>query len=136
MGSILSTPEDISLDQNTYRILSYNVEWGFLNVPGDIDSDSCGHSIPHSSKAQQTHLTLISKNIGIVNPDICFLQEMGSLDAVKFISDQLKLSDSLLLFNNNIEINSDFYDIVSNRVEFDLNSQKLRILNRGNIQFK
>ena len=54
----------------------------------------------------------------------------------QFISDQLKLSNSLLLFNNNIEIFSDFYDIVSNRVEFDLNTQKLRILNRGNIQFK
>tara|TARA_B100001540_G_C15693088_1_gene590211 strand:- start:155 stop:1027 length:873 start_codon:yes stop_codon:yes gene_type:complete len=90
MGSMLSTPEDISLDQTTYRILSYNVEWGFLNVPGDIDSDSCGHPIPHTTEAQQTHLTLISKNIGIINPDICFLQEMGSLDAVKFISDKLK----------------------------------------------
>lgn len=90
MGSMLSTPEDISLDQTTYRILSYNVEWGFLNVPGDIDSDSCGHPIPHTTEAQQTHLTLISKNIGIINPDICFLQEMGSLAAVKFISDKLK----------------------------------------------
>tara|TARA_B100001093_G_C26810947_1_gene1007546 strand:- start:857 stop:1729 length:873 start_codon:yes stop_codon:yes gene_type:complete len=90
MGSILSSPEDISLDQTTYRILSYNVEWGFLDIPGDINSDSCGHPIPHTTDAQQTHLTLISKNIGMVNPDICFLQEMGSLDAVKFISNQLK----------------------------------------------
>ena len=87
---MLSTPEDISLDQTTYRILSYNVEWGFLNVPEDINSDSCGHPIPHTAEAQQTHLTLISKNIGIINPDICFLQEMGSLAAVKFISDKLK----------------------------------------------
>ena len=90
MGSILSSPEDISLDETTYRILSYNVEWGFLDIPGDINSDSCGHPIPNTKEAQQTHLTLISKNIGIVNPDICFLQEMGSLDAVKFLSNQLK----------------------------------------------
>ena len=90
MGSMLSTTEDISLDQTNYRILSYNVEWGFLDVPDDINSDSCGHLIPHTPEAQQTHLKLISKNIGIINPDICFLQEMGSLDAVKFISQQLK----------------------------------------------
>tara|TARA_Y100000389_G_C17462336_1_gene522797 strand:+ start:82 stop:954 length:873 start_codon:yes stop_codon:yes gene_type:complete len=99
MGSMLSIPEDISLDQTTYRILSYNVEWGFLNVPDDINSDSCGHPIPHTTEAQQTHLTLISKNIGIINPDICFLQEMGSLAAVKFISDKLKA-----LFNVDYDI--------------------------------
>ena len=87
---MLSTTEDISLDQTNYRILSYNVEWGFLTIPDDINSDSCGHLIPHTPEAQQTHLKLISKNIGIINPDICFLQEMGSLDAVKFISQQLK----------------------------------------------
>ena len=40
---MLSTTEDISLDQTNYRILSYNVEWGFLTVPDDINSDSCGH---------------------------------------------------------------------------------------------
>ena len=37
MGSIMSSVEDINLDDTTYRILSYNVEWGFLKVPDDIN---------------------------------------------------------------------------------------------------
>jgi endonuclease/exonuclease/phosphatase family metal-dependent hydrolase len=90
MGSMMSSVEDINLDETTYRILSYNVEWGFLKVPDDINTDSCGHPIPHTDLAQQTHLTLISKNIGLLYPDICFLQEMGSLDAVNYIANKLK----------------------------------------------
>ena len=73
----------------TLRLMSYNVEWGFLNLPSDINSDSCGHSIPNTSEAQKEHLNLISKNIGFLSPDICFLQEMGSLQAMKYISDHL-----------------------------------------------
>ena len=72
------------------RLLSYNVEWGFLNLPSDIHSDSCGHPIPNTDLAQITHLELIAKNIGLIKPDICFLQEMGSLDAVQYLVDQLK----------------------------------------------
>jgi len=71
------------------RIMTYNVEWGFLELPKDINTDSCGHPIPQTSLAQNEHLKLISKNIGVMNPDICFLQEMGSLDAVKCVSKNL-----------------------------------------------
>ena len=77
--------------QSSYRVLSYNVEWGFLKLPSNIQSDSCGHPIPQTDEAQQNHLTLISKNIGLLKPDICFLQEMGSLDAVEFIANTLYL---------------------------------------------
>jgi len=84
--SKLSLNNDKSI---TLRLMSYNVEWGFLNLPSDINSDSCGHSIPNTSEAQREHLNLISKNIGFLSPDICFLQEMGSLQAMKYISDHL-----------------------------------------------
>lgn len=73
----------------TLRIMSYNVEWGFLNLPSDIHQDSCGHIIPNTSQAQELHLKLISKNIGILYPDICFLQEIGSLEAIQYIKNQL-----------------------------------------------
>ena len=85
MGNYFSLPND----SNTYRILSYNVEWGFLKIPSDITHDSCGHKIPNTDKAQQQHLKLISKNIGLLQPDICFLQEIGSLKAIQFISDAI-----------------------------------------------
>jgi endonuclease/exonuclease/phosphatase family metal-dependent hydrolase len=78
-----------SKESRVVRLLSYNVEWGFLNLPPDIHGDSCGHPIPNTDIAQQTHLKLIAKNIGFAKPDICFLQEMGSLDAVKYIATQL-----------------------------------------------
>lgn len=90
MGLSQSIVSSLDTNKTTYRILTYNVEWGFLTVPSDVTSDSCGHPIPHTDIAQQTHLTLISKNIGVINPDICFLQEMGSLQAVKFIATALK----------------------------------------------
>ena len=72
------------------RIMTYNVEWGFLKLPNDVTRDSCGNTLPHTPLAQNRHLILISKNIGIVNPEICFLQEMGSIDAVKYVADQLR----------------------------------------------
>jgi len=77
---------------NTYciKLLTYNVEWGFLDLPDNIKSDSCGHNIPQTTDAQEEHLKLISRDIGIVNPDICFLQEMGSLDDVKYVSNYIK----------------------------------------------
>jgi exonuclease III len=67
------------------RIMSYNVEWGFLELPSDINYDACGHKLPHTKLAQDSHLNLIAKNIGLCNPDICFLQEIGSLDAINYI---------------------------------------------------
>ena len=72
------------------RVMSYNVEWGFLNIPDDIKKDSCGHKIPHTKNAQEKHLILISKNIGLILPDICFLQEIGSKSSIEFISNKLK----------------------------------------------
>ena len=84
--SKLGSDKDCS---STLRLMSYNVEWGFLNLPDDIHTDSCGHPIPDTPEAQKEHLNLISKNIGFLSPDICFLQEMGSLQAVKYISDQI-----------------------------------------------
>ena len=73
----------------TLKIMTYNVEWGFINLPENINTDSCGHKIPLTTKAQYNHLDLCVKNIGLISPDICFLQEMGSLDAVKYIAAQL-----------------------------------------------
>ena len=79
MGLSQSILSSLDTTKTTYRILTYNVEWGFLTVPADVTGDSCGHPIPHTDIAQQTHLTLISKNIGVINPDICFLQEMEKI---------------------------------------------------------
>ena len=91
MGIGMSIKRVLGAQTSVYRILTYNVEWGFLKLPSGINKDSCGHPIPQTSEAQQEHLLLISKNIGLINPDICFLQEMGSLDAVKNISNNLSL---------------------------------------------
>ena len=60
MGNYWSSPT-----HNTYRIMSYNVEWGFLNLPKDITHDSGGHNIPNTKEAQQQHLRIISKNRAI-----------------------------------------------------------------------
>ena len=92
MGPVFSTGKT---SNKTIRLLSYNVEWGFLTVPNDVTSDSCGHAIPHTPLAQNTHLTLISKNIGISNPDICFLQEIGSISALEYIANSLSKLFSL-----------------------------------------
>ena len=92
MGPVLSTGKTST---KAIRLLSYNVEWGFLTVPDDVTSDSCGHVIPHTPLAQNTHLTLISKNIGISNPDICFLQEIGSISALEYLANSLSKLFSL-----------------------------------------
>ena len=84
MGNYWSTPVE-----KTYRILSYNVEWGFLKLPQDITHDSGGHVIPQTEEAQRQHLRLISKNIGLIEPHICFLQEMGCTRAVQFVADAI-----------------------------------------------
>lgn len=84
MGNYWSTPVE-----QTYRIMSYNVEWGFLTLPKDITHDSGGHTIPQTEEAQRQHLRLISKNIGLLEPHICFLQEMGSTEAVQFVADAI-----------------------------------------------
>ena len=73
----------------TLRILTYNIEWGFLTLPDDINYDACGHKLPHTKEAQEEHLTLAAKNIGLCVPTICFLEEMGSLDAVNYIRDKI-----------------------------------------------
>ena len=71
------------------RVLTYNTEWGFLNLPDDIKYDAGGHILPHTDEAQQKHLKLIAKNIGLSNPSVCFIEEMGSIDAVNFIRDEI-----------------------------------------------
>ena len=86
----MSTSQLVFQQDYVYRILTYNVEWGFLKLPGDVNQDSCGHSLPHSTIAQEQHLKLISKNVGLLSPDICFLQEMGSIDAVETVSKYIK----------------------------------------------
>ena len=123
MGTTESKNTVVDIVETTYRILTYNVEWGFLTVPSDVTSDSCGHPIPHTDIAQQTHLTLISKNIGTVNPDICFLQEMGSLQATTFIATELKS-----LFN------LDYYPYYSNGN--NSGNQGVGILIKSNINDK
>ena len=85
MGNYWSSPAT----KNTYRIMSYNVEWGFLKLPDDITHDSGGHIIPKTEEAQRQHLRLISKNIGLAEPHLCFLQEMGSTEAVQFVADAI-----------------------------------------------
>ena len=72
------------------RLLTYNVEWGFMTLPSDVKEDAGKHEIPHTQEAQETHLRLVAKNIGLLNPDICFLQEMGSLTAMKFITTNIQ----------------------------------------------
>ncbi len=47
----------------TLKIMTYNVEWGFINLPKNINTDSCGHKIPLTAKAQYNHLDLCVKNI-------------------------------------------------------------------------
>ena len=39
----------------TLRILTYNIEWGFLTLPDDINYDACGHKLPHTKEAQEEH---------------------------------------------------------------------------------
>ena len=74
---------------NILRVMTYNVEWGFLHLPKDIDHDAGKHKIPHTLEAQQEHLKLIAKNIGLAEPTICFMEEMGSIDAVKYIAETI-----------------------------------------------
>ena len=71
----------------TVRVMSYNVEWGFLELSECVYQDACGHPIPKTEKAQKDHLDLVGKDIGLMHPDVCFLQEMGSLEAVEYIRD-------------------------------------------------
>ena len=88
MGASWSNQNTIPCEK--YRILTYNVEWGFINIPKDIHLDSCGHIIPHNKTAQIKHLQLIAKNIGLLTPHICFLQEIGSLEAIQLIANHIK----------------------------------------------
>jgi len=74
----------------TLKIMTYNVEWGFINLPENINTDSCGHKIPLTTKAQYNHLDLCVKNIGLISPDICFLQEIGSLEVMKYFNKKLR----------------------------------------------
>ena len=71
------------------RVLTYNVEWGFINLPKDITHDAGSHIIPNTMNAQYEHLKLIAKNIGLSSPHVCFMEEMGSINAVKYIADLL-----------------------------------------------
>jgi len=71
------------------RLLTYNVEWGFVSLPSDVRKDAGGNPMPHTQEAQETHLKLVAKNIGLLCPDICFLQEIGSKSALKMICDAL-----------------------------------------------
>ena len=71
------------------RIMTYNVEWGFIDLPTNIHKDANNNDIPFTKKAQYQHLTLCAKTIGTILPDICFLQEIGSLQALNFLSDAI-----------------------------------------------
>ena len=86
MGNFLTTTTQPT---KPYRVMSYNVEWGFLKLPDDITHDSGGHAIPNTDEAARQHLRIIAKNIGLAEPHVCFLQEMGSTDAVQFVADTL-----------------------------------------------
>lgn len=87
MGNYYST-QSINNKSNscTLRLMSYNVEWGFLKIPSDVIYDACKHLIPHTEIAQKNHLKLIGKNIGMLSPDICFLQEIGSKEVLQYIT--------------------------------------------------
>ena len=71
--------------------MNCNVEWGFLDIPKDIHSDSCGHTIPGTKISSENHLTLIAKNIGLILPDICFLQEIGSQNVLDFLIGKINI---------------------------------------------
>lgn len=89
MGNNISL-KNSSFDLSTIRVMSYNVEWGFITLPKNINYDACGHKLPHTKLAQDTHLKLIAKDIGIIFPDICFLQEIGSMEAIQFIANNIQ----------------------------------------------
>ena len=96
MGNYSSKPEDLidtrnNISNSTIRVMSYNVEWGFLKLPSNVIYDACKNLIPHTSEAQKNHLKLVGKNIGLLSPDICFLQEIGSKDALDYICEQIQL---------------------------------------------
>jgi endonuclease/exonuclease/phosphatase family metal-dependent hydrolase len=89
------------------KLMTYNVEWGFLNLPPHITEDANGNKIPQTQLAQTSHLNLISKNIGLLEPDICFLQEIGSEEVMKYISSFLNLKfgiDYSYYYSNNNEV--------------------------------
>ncbi len=94
MGNFESVLNNFELDcleekKLTLKIMSYNVEWGFINLPKNINTDSCGHKIPLTAKAQYNHLDLCAKNIGLIDPDICFLQEIGSLEVMEYLNKKI-----------------------------------------------
>ena len=68
MGNLLNTP----VKSQSFRVLSYNVEWGFLKLPDDITEDACGHKIPQTDKANQEHLRIISKNRSFITRYLFF----------------------------------------------------------------
>ena len=131
------------------RILAYNVEWGFLKLPGDVNKDSCGHSIPQTPEAQENHLKLVSKNIGVINPDVCFLEEMGSLEAVQTIASNIDsmFGETYSVYYSNTDsgyqgvgllIKSDIvgYTSVENIPNFPLNRALGVTINRDNKEYK
>jgi exonuclease III len=92
MGNYYSVSNSSTNDASTstIRLMSYNVEWGFLKLPSNVKYDACGNTIPHTDEAQKNHLKLVGKNIGLLSPDICFLQEIGSKDALNYICEQVE----------------------------------------------
>ena len=57
----MSTSQLVFQQDSVYRILTYNGN-GLFKITSDVTQDSCGHSLPHSTIAQEQHLKLISKN--------------------------------------------------------------------------
>tara|TARA_B100001093_G_scaffold505803_2_gene563716 strand:- start:1066 stop:1953 length:888 start_codon:yes stop_codon:yes gene_type:complete len=90
MGNKQNIPtEQIVENLQKMKIMTYNVEWGFFNLPPHITQDANGNKIPQTQLAQTVHLNLISKNIGLLEPDICFLQEIGSNNVMQYISNYI-----------------------------------------------
>ena len=86
MGNEKSTLQDGGTkDKRCLRIVTYNVEWGFIDLPEGITHDSNKNKIPRGKRTQYKHLELCAKNIGLLIPDVCFLQEIGSLKVLKHI---------------------------------------------------
>ena len=78
-----------NFDDNLIKIMSYNVEWGFFELPLDVKEDACGNKIPNNKNAQINHLKLVAKNIGLLSPSICFLQEIGSKEVLQYLSEKI-----------------------------------------------
>jgi len=80
----ISTPENRMTNNNTLRIMQYNVEWLFLDYYKNMDCPGDGCTWQNETVAN-THLGYVSDVINLFNPDIinfCEIEGCDELNAV------------------------------------------------------